>query len=327
MKKKLLLSTLVFMASVLIANSLELRFRSEKNFKIVQFTDVHYEYGNKSCSVYLDLLKEVLDEEKPDLIVFTGDIVWKKPIKEGFDEILAPIIDRGISWACVFGNHDDEAGMSRQEIMNYLIRKPYCMSTRGDYMIGRVGNYVLEIKDKDGREIKALLYFMDSGAYTPIKGIGKYSWFDQDQVAWYYNQSKSYTRLNKKKPYPALAFFHIPLVEYSLMCMDSTAIIGTRAEDECNGVLNTGMFAAMRIAGDVMGTFVGHDHNNDYIGNYHDIYLAYGRYSGGKTVYNDLGKNGCRVIELEQGKRTFNTYIRLLGGEKLYPVNYPNTFK
>lgn len=57
--------------------------------------------------------------------------------------------------------------------------------------------------------------------------------------------------------------------------------------------LNTGMFAAMKASGDVMGTFVGHDHDNDYAVMWKDILLAYGRYTGGNTVYNHL-PNGAR---------------------------------
>lgn len=327
MKGKLILLGLIIMTNLMNAQNETLMFGTDKKFKIVQFTDTHYEYGNQASKVYIDLANEVLDAEKPDLVVFTGDMVWKKPIEKALDELLAPVIERGIPWACVFGNHDDEGGVSRQEIMNYLVQKPYCLSERGSQGVEGIGNYVIEVKDKDGKKIEALLYFMDSGAYTPIKGLGKYAWFDQSQIAWYRDQSESYTRLNKKKPYPALAFFHIPLAEYPLMSSDSTAIIGTKGEDECNGKLNTGMFATMRIAGDVMGVFAGHDHNNDYIGDYDGIALTYGRYSGGNTVYNDLGTNGCRIIELKEDKREFDTYLYLLGGDKLYQVNYPNTFK
>lgn len=48
-------------------------------------------------------------------------------------------------------------------------------------------------------------------------------------------------------------------------------------EKACAPLLNTGMFAAMKEAGDVMGTFVGHDHDNDYSVMWHGILLAYGR--------------------------------------------------
>ena len=65
-------------------------------------------------------------------------------------------------------------------------------------------------------------------------------------------------------PLPALAFFHIPLSEYNEAASDENAILyGTRMEKACSAAINTGMFAAMKEAGDVMGTFVGHDHDND----------------------------------------------------------------
>ena len=42
--------------------------------------------------------------------------------------------------------------------------------------------------------------------------------------------------------------------------------------------------------GDVFGVFCGHDHDNDFVTQYAGVMLGYGRYSGGKTVYNHLGK-------------------------------------
>jgi hypothetical protein len=77
--------------------------------------------------------------------------------------------------------------------------------------------------------------------------------------------------------------------------------------------------------GDVMGTFTGHDHNNDYIGCLNGICLAYGRFSGSKTTYTDIGY-GARVIELTQSVRTFDTWIHASDGSILYRVKYPDGF-
>lgn len=85
-------------------------------------------------------------------------------------------------------------------------------------------------------------------------------------------------------------------------------------EKACAPLLNTGMFAAMKEAGDVMGTFVGHDHDNDYSVMWHGILLAYGRFTGGNTEYNHL-PNGARVILMKENVRTFTTWIRTKGGE------------
>lgn len=326
MKKLIGILCVLIAVCAVRAQTQTLKFDSEGNFKIIQFTDVHYKQGKVESEVAIQLINEVLDSEKPNFVVFTGDVVWAKPVKKALDEVFAPVIERKIPWTYVFGNHDDEFGMSRKEIMDYVVQKEYCLAQAGDPNLTGIGNYILEVKDKKGGNTKALFYLFDSGAYNKEKGLGHYAWFGFDQVAWYRAQSTAYTKENKGKAYPALAFFHIPLAEYPLMSAQENAIIGSRKENECNGKLNSGMFTAMRESGDVMATFVGHDHDNDYIGDYYGIYLAYGRYSGGKTVYNNLGNNGCRVIEIREGKREFTTYIRLLGGEKLYEVKYPKTF-
>lgn len=319
---------LLFISITLLGQKSILKFDENQNFKIVQFTDVHYKKEKPESAVAIKLIEEVLDAEKPDLVIFTGDIIYAKPVFEGLDDVFAPVIERKIPWAYVFGNHDDEFQVSRQRLMDYATQQPYCLADHGDKYLNSVGNYILEVRSRNNNDsTKAILYLMDSGAYSRAKGIKGYDWLDFEQVDWYRKNSAAYTKQNNGTPYPALAFFHIPLPEYPLMTGAKDAkYIGEKREDECNPKINTGMFAAMRTSGDVMGTFVGHDHDNDYIGMHHGIALAYGRFSGGKTVYNNLGLNGCRVIEMKEGKHDFTTYIRLLGGEKLYEVNIPASF-
>ena len=88
------------------------------------------------------------------------------------------------------------------------------------------------------------------------------------------------------------------------------------------GSINSGMFSSMYEMGDVMGTFVGHDHNNDYIGVYGGIALAYGRSSGVDT-YGDLVKGG-RVIMMYEGQHYFDTWLRSETGEKTDMFYYPS---
>ena len=84
------------------------------------------------------------------------------------------------------------------------------------------------------------------------------------------------------------------------------------------------MVAAMKEAGDVMGVFVGPDHDNDYAVMWKNILLAYGRYTGGNTVYNHL-PNGARIIVLYVGSRTFTSWIRQKDGI-VDKVSYPASF-
>lgn len=311
----------------------ELKFKDDKSFKIIQFTDIHYIPGNDSSRQALALLGEAIDAEKPDLVVITGDLIWREPAKQCLDEVLAPIVERNVPWAYILGNHDSERDLSRDSIMMYAMEKPNCYAQMGPDDLNGFGNYIIEIKGSQNDSVKSVLYFFDSGdyatlenQYTSNKKIGGYAWLSFDQIAWYRNNSKEYWLKNDSVSVPSLAFFHIPLREYTEMAKSGN-IVGTRNENECPALLNSGMFTAMREAGDIMGTFTGHDHDNDYIGVYQDIALAYGRYSGGKTVYNNLGLNGCRIIELTEGSRSFTSYIRLMGGEKLHEVKYPDSFK
>ncbi|OAV75094.1 hypothetical protein Barb7_01332 [Bacteroidales bacterium Barb7] len=57
-----------------------------------------------------------------------------------------------------------------------------------------------------------------------------------------------------------------------------------------------------------------------------DILLAYGRYTGGNTVYNNLKPNGARVTELTEGERSIKTWIHLKGNRIIHTVNYPADF-
>lgn len=310
--------------NLLYAQKPFLRFNDNGKFKIIQITDTHFVIDNPKSDVVISLLNEVISQENPDLMIFTGDMVWKnEDTKKALDSLFTPVIVNKIPWAYVFGNHDDEAEMSREDIMNHITQKPYCLATHGDKALSGVGNYTLEIKNRENDKVSSVLYCLDSHAYPNLKNLGTYDWFRRDQIEWYSKESQAYTLANNGVPLPSLAFFHIPLYEYKEMTNNPENYIGIRKEEECNGKLNTGMFAAMRIAGDIMGTFVGHDHDNDYIGTWYDVALAYGRYSGGKTVYNNLGNNGCRVIELTEGERTFSSYIYLLGGETKDYFSFP----
>ena len=131
----------------------------------------------------------------------------------------------------------------------------------------------------------------------------------QEQVGWYRARSAAYTAANGGKPLPALAFFHIALPEYVAAWRNpDNTHVGRAAEDECPGALNPGMFAAMAECGDVMGIFVGHDHDIDYVVAEKGIALGYGRFSGDDTTYNNL-RPGVRILVLTEGERGFETWI------------------
>jgi len=54
----------------------------------------------------------------------------------------------------------------------------------------------------------------------------------------------------------------------------------------------------------------GHDHNNDYYGNYDGINLAYGRKTGYGCYGPDKMMRGARVFEVTQNPYSIKTWVR-----------------
>uniref|UniRef100_UPI003216D4DE metallophosphoesterase family protein n=1 Tax=uncultured Draconibacterium sp. TaxID=1573823 RepID=UPI003216D4DE len=318
---------LLFLVSVAGAQSnTELKFDKNNRFKIVQFTDTHIDVENsKNLEVY-QTVETVIKIEKPDFIIFTGDIMTQRNPQAGY-ELLIPIIQKyKIPWAVVFGNHESESNTTRKELAAYVQDLPYCLNNDDGSTDGN-SNFVLEIKGKSGKT-GALLYCMDSNSYSTLKPkVEGYGWFTFGQINWYRQKSKAFTRANGGNPLPALAFFHIPLPEYTAAWNNQiNPPVGVKNEDECSPDINTGMFSAMLESGDVMGTFVGHDHINDYIGVHYGMALAYGRVTKIMKNPEEDPLAGGRVIVLTKGKRIFDTWIRDMNGKKELECSWPGSF-
>lgn len=315
---------LAFILCIGGATAQELRFNSNHKFKIVQFTDVHWIYDDPKSEEAAERMREVLDAERPDLVVYTGDIIFAKPAAPALQRALAPAIERGIPFAVTWGNHDDEQDMTRAELSAYIKDMKGNLTSHTEGISGQT-NYTLSVKSSDGRRDAAVLYIFDSHSYSKIERVKGYDWIKHDQVAWYIEQSKAFTAKNGGSPLPALAFMHIPLPEMRDMTQNQNIyMVGTRKEMVCAPEINTGLATAMLSAGDVMGLFVGHDHVNDYVVDWYGILMGYGRFTGGKTVYHDIPQgNGARVIELTEGSRDIHTWIRIKDGKVINEVNFP----
>lgn len=301
-----------------------LKFNTDKKFKIVQFTDVHWKPGNPNSEIAAQCMNKILDAEKPDLVIYTGDLVYGKPASEALKRALEPVVSRHIPFGVTFGNHDDEQDMTRQQLYDQIKALPNNLTSTVDGLSG-VTNFIIPILSADGKKNSAILYVLDSHSYSKNKQVKGYDWIKRDQIDWYVKNSSAYTAQNNNQPLPSLAFFHIPLPEYHEAVRDENAqMLGYRGEEACSPRINSGLYAAMLLQKDIMGMFVGHDHVNDYLVNWKGIALCYGRYSGGNTVYNNIPEgNGARIIELTQDEHYFKTWIRLRDGKVMQQITYP----
>lgn len=311
-----------------------LQFRNDGTFTIVQFTDVHWQGGEEKDRQTRLVMEQVLDAEKPDFVMFTGDTIYACRNKEGrptcedprrsLREAVDAVVQREIPWALVFGNHDTEYGITREELMQEVLKQPFNCTEAGPEHIDGIGNYVLPIQSATRDETAALLYGIDSGDYSRHPEVEGYAWIRQSQIQWYIEQSNAWREQQAGKVLPALAFFHIPLPEYKRMWKRSVCY-GQKNEKVCASRMQSGFFAALIEQGDVMATFCGHDHINDFWGEYYGIGLYYGRATG----YNTYGKEGmlrgARVIRLTEGERKFESWLRLADGSviKQQPEHLP----
>jgi 3',5'-cyclic AMP phosphodiesterase CpdA len=292
-----------------------LRFRSDGRFRIVQLTDTHFWDGGRRDARSRALISRVLELESPDLVVLTGDIVEGEKAQDptrALRDALAPMLRRGMAWTAVLGNHDDEGRASRRQLARGLERLPHRAPPRGPRSLPGVGNGVLAVRGSRRPAPAALLYFFDSHAYATT-GAGTYAWIRHEQVAWYRRASERMRR--RHGALPGLAFFHIPLPEYEIAWEEGYDVRGERNEPTCCPQINSGLFAAFHERGDVLGAFCGHDHLNDFDATLHGVRLCYGRNSG-YGGYGGAFPRGARVIELREGQRRFETWLRLADGTR-----------
>jgi len=106
-----------------------------------------------SDNLTTSLLSRVISEEKPDLVVFSGDQLNGQSTSWDPKSVLAKfaraVTDKGIPWAAVFGNHDAEDGTSREDQLMLMKALPYSLVERGPKDVLGVGNYVLKVMSAD----------------------------------------------------------------------------------------------------------------------------------------------------------------------------------
>jgi 3',5'-cyclic AMP phosphodiesterase CpdA len=295
----------------------KLRFHEGK-FKIVQFTDLHWiedaAYAVRNDSTYR-LMEKVVRSERPDLVVLTGDVVVSRHAIDAWRRITSLFEKEKTPFAVAFGNHDEESDMNNAQILSFLRTQSYNRTRdEGKGRLSGSGNCALPIYAAQGHTPRWMLYLFDSHNLAKDSTISYYDWIHADQIAWYRYRSQQCTRRNGGHVLPSLAFFHIPFPEFTTL-RSSSKKVGTQDEEVCCPQMNSGLFTAFLEQKDVIGVFVGHDHNNDYLLDWHGrIALAYGRKTGYNAAYKETLPRGARIIVLQEDGLAFDTWIYDEGG-------------
>ncbi len=303
-------------------------FTTDREFKVLQITDVHIGGGwisKAKDEKALNAVAAMITAEKPDLVMVTGDVAYPVPVQSGtFNnksgaKIFAALMEQlGVYWTVCFGNHDTEAYSyyNREKVSDFYANSgfKYCLYQPGPEDVDGYGNQIINIKNSAGK-ITQTLFVFDSHSYTDgdIFGIfWKYDNIKQSQVDWYAENVKKLSEQNGST-IPSTAFFHIPLVEqqdawYEYVendfndTEDVKYIYGVAGEGGIivyPGIGEDNLFETMVELGSTKGTFCGHDHKNNFCVEYKGIQLSYGMsvdYLAYIGIDKEGSQRGCKVI-------------------------------
>ena len=311
-------------------------FNSDHKFKIMQIADTQ-EIPAVSPDT-LSLINNALDREKPDLVIFTGDQIkgyskkFKKDpaiIESTIDTLVEPIAKRNIPFMVTYGNHDAQCGVDNRG--QYKFYAKYDNFISGDLRnADDVGTTDIQIHSSTEDKPVFELYIIDS--HGKAKDGAGYAPVDKEQIEWYISRREQLKAENGDY-LPSLVFQHIPVPEffdvikkvpkgtkgavpaygaheneYFVLNDETIAEGGFMLESPASPDVNTGEFEAMSEKGDVLGIYVGHDHNNSFVVKYKGVDLGYTQ-GAGFNVYGPGENRGVRIFELDEtAPREYKTH-------------------
>lgn len=310
-----------------------LKFKDGK-FTIMTLGDIHE-------NLYLDtklkkqkradmhnLVKMGILAFKPDLIVLLGDTLCEKDESEGFKDyreqltdILKPILESGIPFCYVLGNHEHDHLQEEQIVEAYkqfetMIGENDPTAPRGNF------NCNILVKNSAGTEDILNLWFIDSNNCCDNREISHYDWVHEDQIEWYENKVQEIKEAHNGKTIPAILFQHIPVYEENYVMreaklyerpfaakgsykpfdkyyMKKPGVEGYLGEGPCSPMYNGGQFESWKKMGDVKAAFFGHDHLNDFTAYVDGIMLGQNKTSG-FCCYTDGARSLVRIITVHE---------------------------
>ncbi|KAF3903774.1 hypothetical protein ABW20_dc0106023 [Dactylellina cionopaga] len=311
----------------------KLKIGKTGKFKIIQVADLHLSTGvgdcrdewpvikNTKCEAdprTLEFVGKILDEEKPDLAVLTGDQVNGETAPDSQTALFKMadmFIKRGIPYATIYGNHDDEGSLNRQELMSLTETLPLSLSEPGPETVPGVGNYIIQIMSHKADHPAATLYFLDTHSYSPDeKTYPGYDWVKPEQIKWFEEGHENLKPLIKQYSgfHLQMSFIHIPLPEYTHR---NNVRVGEWREGVTAPRYNTNFSRALMDAGVGVVT-CGHDHANDYCSlekqdGHPQLWMCYGGGSGfgGYGGYDNYIRR-IRMFEIDAPSGRITTWKR-----------------
>ncbi|MBQ3087775.1 MAG: metallophosphoesterase [Clostridia bacterium] len=296
-----------------------LQFDENGQFRIMIFADIQDNRDIEEST--LQLMRETLDKYPADLVIFLGDNSVDRELEgyaasvEAFTQICN---ERNIPHAFVFGNHDTEMDATPEELLA-IYREFGSLTYDADPDIYGCGNCNLPILSSDGNKTAFNLWLFDSGSAHPDKSIGGYDCVRADQINWYKTTADKLKEENNGETVPSMLFQHIIMPEvyetlypklpftagkdYTIKGKTYFPVpffnrhSGIILEPCSPPFVTEGQFDALLETGDVIATFHGHDHVNDFKTDCYGIDVV-NVPTVGCSAYSDAISRGSGLITL-----------------------------
>lgn len=331
-----------------------LKFDENGEFKIFNICDIQDMYPMHITAKHF--IEDMIEIHDPDLVVLGGDntVSTAATKAQAIEEICNIFVESETYFTLVFGNHDDEQGVSREELLKLYqyYGGEYCLAYDADPSLTGVATHNLTVKSSDGSKIAYNLYMFDSNSYTTDEE-GNHLGYDavhEDQIEWYKNTSAAVKAANGGETVKAMAFQHIVVQEaFEKLFIESPLNLGDLTlnfdgksytylpfvrdmkdgfllEAPCPGYYNYGQFDAFVETGDVVAVFSGHDHPNSYTVTKDGVDIV-NTPGASFESYGDNSVRGLRLITLnESDTETYETKVLTVSdyilGDGAYLVDF-----
>lgn len=304
-----------------------LQFGSDGKFEIMIFADIQDDYPVEETT--LQVMNEALDKYKPDMVVYLGDNTVAPGYEfqyKAIESITKPCNDRNIPYSIVFGNHDQENGVTKEDLLK-IYQEFGCLTYDADPEIYGCGNCNLPILSSDGTKTAFNLWFIDSGSNNPDEGARGYDFVRESQIEWYRETAEKLRAENGGEAVPAINFQHIIVPEayealgyakipagiedynvdgkHYFPVPNLTTHSGYIFETPSSPFTNAGQFDAWVEMGDIKACFVGHDHINTFETTYQGINLTNVPTVGCRSYSNDLSR-GVGLVTINESDASFS---------------------
>ncbi|KPM41429.1 hypothetical protein AK830_g5126 [Neonectria ditissima] len=351
-----------------------LRLTEDGTFQISVFSDLHFAQdasgrGPEQDRASVKVIGDILDFETPDLVILNGDLINGEDTRTEnsthyIDQIVAPMVDRNLTWASTYGNHDHNRNINGSGILE---REHMWPGSRTVAMINTTNsgttNYYLPVYPSNCTAAEdctpeLLLWFFDSRGGFYYQGSAQPNWIDTSVVEWF-NETNTGLVEEYGREIPSLAFVHIPIHatylfqkeqgpdENNQPGINRESVVqqgdGWCREGDDSGNCDYGdqdlpFMRALVATPGIMGLFYGHDHGNSWCYKWNSqlsdmtitgngINLCYGQHTG-YGGYGDWIRGSRQIFVTQEGLRnnTVDTHIRLESGDVVGSVSLNSTF-